>query len=465
MKISTLQKIGVLLLFVNILLAVLVFSKSISNFRADTTLVASNQSYYQCFDNALWWYDTNNQRTEKYSDCPVGCIAGSDICAAPQFVDSHVEKKCVGNAIYWFNSNGEQEDMYEFCGDSEAKTLSCRGGNLYTNVTNYSCNPISVKCESSASEILEERCSFGCENKKCLKAAIGCLSDSDCGPSKAERFCRGNKVYEKKIVESCVLPGRERSECKSNVESERLITSCSTSCLNGKCQSGSKEYNYKDCHLGDVWGFDTNDRPIKFIEKCDKCSLGRCVTKSSTTKKAGQFSDLPPSHWAHDFVMDLVSQGYISGYPDGSFRPDGPLNRAEALKLIISPDDINHHATYPNVLTDIERDAWYVPFLKTAFEKTIIQGYRDNTFRPARQISRAEFLKIVLLRTGFTMVASNKSPFNDVPSHAWYATIVETARLYKIVNGCSATQFCPDRKITRAEAAKIVSNTIKLLSK
>ena len=158
------------------------------------------------------------------------------------------------------------------------------------------------------------------------------------------------------------------------------------------------------------------------------------------------FSDVPPEHQYYDAIEFLKVRDVISGYEDGTFRPEGTINRAEAMKIVVrgydkwmneevdytgveeagttdegTTDETNFEQPKP-VFSDIA-DEWFAPYVLRAYEKGIVSGYSDGTFRPGNNINKAESLKIILL--AFTMdetfAEPGKNPFPDVPFPAWYA--------------------------------------------
>lgn len=115
---------------------------------------------------------------------------------------------------------------------------------------------------------------------------------------------------------------------------------------------------------------------------------------------AQSFSDVPPTHPTYEAVEFLRSQGVISGYEDGTFKPDKSVNRAEALKLIIAPlvqpEQLSLVTQTP--FADIPSGTWYLPYVEVARQNTIIDGPPKKTdFLGGNTVITAEFLKILEL--------------------------------------------------------------------
>lgn len=108
------------------------------------------------------------------------------------------------------------------------------------------------------------------------------------------------------------------------------------------------------------------------------------------------YSDVPGNKWYNNAVSTLSNMGIICGYPDGTFRPDAPITRAELAKIAAGFfSDPRVAATYDGRFSDVHGAEWYISYLMTALEEGLIEGYPDGSFRPNRPITRAETCTIV----------------------------------------------------------------------
>jgi hypothetical protein len=98
-------------------------------------------------------------------------------------------------------------------------------------------------------------------------------------------------------------------------------------------------------------------------------------------------------------IYAAVQEGIVEGYDDGSFRPDDPINRAEALKILLKATDLEslEEPFVEQEFSDVPEDAWFAPYVERLVEYTIVEGYEDGTFRPEQYLTRAEASKILLL--------------------------------------------------------------------
>jgi hypothetical protein len=97
-------------------------------------------------------------------------------------------------------------------------------------------------------------------------------------------------------------------------------------------------------------------------------------------------------------IYTAYELGIVDGYPDGNFKPDAPINRAEALKILFLATDLPpfDEEEYSNIFTDVTELDWFSEYVHDALSYAFVEGYEDSTFRPGRNISRAEASKLVL---------------------------------------------------------------------
>lgn len=96
-------------------------------------------------------------------------------------------------------------------------------------------------------------------------------------------------------------------------------------------------------------------------------------------------------------IATAVAEGIVQGYPDGHFRPDAPVTRAEALKMLLLSTRLTplpeEHEAIP--FPDVPPDAWHRGYVEQAYDLRLIEGYTDGTFHPDASITRAEAAKII----------------------------------------------------------------------
>lgn len=165
-------------------------------------------------------------------------------------------------------------------------------------------------------------------------------------------------------------------------------------------------------------------------------------------------------HWAEQAISALLDKNYISGYPDGTFKPDNPVTRAEFLKILTSVLNISPSTGGTSQFSDVSTDDWFFGYVVAAVEKGIVSGYPDGTFKPNNPITRQEAAKIIVKASGIdeTLVDAKGALFGikDAGEIAeWANAFVATALDKGLMKGDPSGAFRPDASITRAETATI----------
>ncbi len=175
------------------------------------------------------------------------------------------------------------------------------------------------------------------------------------------------------------------------------------------------------------------------------------------------FNDVPNTHPNFTAIMELKSKGVITGYPDGTFKPDKEINRVETLKIILLGAGINTiGAKSKAMFGDISAKEWYYPYLNTALDKQIINGYPDGTFKPQQTVSLAENLKILINTKGIDiseLVVVN-NPYADALKDQWYSKYVQYAKNNNWISADSNNSIYPAQGMTRGKLAQLIYNSI-----
>ncbi len=176
------------------------------------------------------------------------------------------------------------------------------------------------------------------------------------------------------------------------------------------------------------------------------------------------FPDVPVTHFYYLPTTYLVERGVINGYPDGTFGPEKAINRAEALKVILVAADKEIKENFAGKFADVSSDAWFAKYVETAADLGIVSGDGDTgNFVPARQVNKAEFLKMVLkafeINPDDYAKILNVEP-KDVPADAWFAPYVKFAAKFKIIDLDIEEKANPAKNLTRGEAIDILFRTL-----
>ena len=173
------------------------------------------------------------------------------------------------------------------------------------------------------------------------------------------------------------------------------------------------------------------------------------------------FHDVNSTHKYYDAVNYLKTNGIITGYEDGYFRSENNLNRAELLKILvegvgISPSESEYKNCFPDVTDD-----WYAKYVCYAEAQNWISGYPDGTFKPADNINKVEAIKMLLEVFQIDLETSDSDPYNDVDKDEWFGDYINTAKELGILEE-TGTNYSPGEYITRGQISENIYRLISV---
>ncbi|MGG1657972.1 PQQ-binding-like beta-propeller repeat protein [Brevibacillus sp. NRS-1366] len=169
-------------------------------------------------------------------------------------------------------------------------------------------------------------------------------------------------------------------------------------------------------------------------------------------------------HWAKNAIIQAVSKEIVKGYPDGTFKPDRTVTRAEFAVLLMN-------ALKPTgkgaALAFADKDAigsWAVGQIAQCVELGIINGYSDGTFRPNKTITHAEMI-VMVVRAANLPIADDIATagyLDDASIPPFARSQVAAAKLYGITSYIADNRFGPSEPSTRAKAVTAIMNMLKV---
>ena len=155
------------------------------------------------------------------------------------------------------------------------------------------------------------------------------------------------------------------------------------------------------------------------VEAYPSSPIPGLVTGEARILKISRIADVSPEYFAKESIYYLQELGLMGGYPDGNFRPLSPINRAELVKLLIASRGISLEDTGAvSIFKDMTPKHWAYKYAGTAAKYEIVGGYPDMTFRPNKNVSRAELAAILARYLRLTLGRTNAAPYFDVPTGA-----------------------------------------------
>ena len=196
------------------------------------------------------------------------------------------------------------------------------------------------------------------------------------------------------------------------------------------------------------------------MKKSILVAIAACFLFIGVSKAAAEtFSDVPSSSPYYIAIESLVQSGVLQGYEDGTFKPDQSVNRAEALKMILTGAGIEvKKGLYATGFSDVPLDEWYAGYVMEGSLRGIIQGNPDGTFAGTRTVNKAEFLKMVLQTFEIDLSAHQKVGrlAADVSGNDWFAPYLSYAKTVGLTYPTFQNELEPGELLSRGECAQIL---------
>ena len=190
---------------------------------------------------------------------------------------------------------------------------------------------------------------------------------------------------------------------------------------------------------------------VVYIKKSTGGGSGTIDSPNKPTTKAPALTLNTDDHFA-----------FINGYPDGSVQPEGKVTRAETAAIlyrIMGDACQSYYKTNSSSYSDVARGDWYNTYVATLENAGVIVDTRTNgKFRPNDAITRAELASMIAQFAGLESASAAK--FNDVGSRYWAAEEIAIAAKMGWINGYPDGSFRPDRNVTRAELMAMVNRAL-----
>ncbi|MFD2330629.1 S-layer homology domain-containing protein [Cohnella sp. GCM10020058] len=176
-------------------------------------------------------------------------------------------------------------------------------------------------------------------------------------------------------------------------------------------------------------------------------------------------------HWAAEAIGDLASRLIVSGGGDGTFKPGGPMTRAEFASILVKALGLTASADDRAAFADVSRQAWYYDAVRTAVGYGLIGGYGDGRFGPGDKITREQAM--VILAKAMKLAGADAAPgageaagllgrFKDASqASAWAKEGIAATVSSGVIAGQTADKLAPKANMTRAELATAVRRMLQ----
>jgi hypothetical protein len=170
-----------------------------------------------------------------------------------------------------------------------------------------------------------------------------------------------------------------------------------------------------------------------------------------------KFKDIA-GHWAEAAILKASEQGWVAGYSDQTFRPGQQVTRAEFVAMLVRALDLPIPSQPELAFADREKiPAWANGYVAAAVEAGLIAGYADGTFQAGKLISRAEMATLIVRSQGITPASDAKPSFADTDViPGWAQPYISIATDRGWIKGVGNNKFAPLKHATRAEAVQLI---------
>jgi len=189
---------------------------------------------------------------------------------------------------------------------------------------------------------------------------------------------------------------------------------------------------------------------------------------SPVQEPAQTFSDVTSSYWAYDAISDLSRLDYITGYPDGSFKPDGAITRAEFVSILSRVLKLQTYNPPASEFSDVSSSDWFYGSVESAVYAGIVNGESNVSFSPDKPITREEMATILVNALGQqneaeASMGANTGFADDASISSWAKGFVIVAAKDGLLKGYPDSSFRPQGDATRAEACSMINSFLGIL--
>lgn len=170
-------------------------------------------------------------------------------------------------------------------------------------------------------------------------------------------------------------------------------------------------------------------------------------------EQKASFTDVTNDYWANESIKKIAEAGIINGYPDGTFRPEGTVTRAEFVAIINGVMGYNEGVVKTS-FKDIKKEAWYYKSLLIAEKQGYIAGFSDGTFKPNDKITKEQVCVIVSRVTGIVELPGAILPKDEIAEWSKPSVLKVLSNRLMILD--EKGNFLPKQHATRGLVADVM---------
>ncbi|MGO4888776.1 S-layer homology domain-containing protein [Anaerobacillus sp. MEB173] len=179
----------------------------------------------------------------------------------------------------------------------------------------------------------------------------------------------------------------------------------------------------------------------------------------STSYHVNRYKDVTEKHWARTSIEYLNDNGIINGFHDGTFRPDQNITREQAAIMLVRELGLNTNNRPDPGFTDVSKTSSSYPMIAAAADEGLLNGKGKGRFEPQASLTRAELA--VILQRAYTLQGEGTRNFTDLAKTHWAYDAIQQLAASGITVGYPDNTFRPNRAISRAEFSVFMHRTIQ----
>ncbi|MBI5413162.1 S-layer homology domain-containing protein [Candidatus Peregrinibacteria bacterium] len=174
------------------------------------------------------------------------------------------------------------------------------------------------------------------------------------------------------------------------------------------------------------------------------------------------FTDVLANNPHFAALTALKSKRLVAGYPDGTFKPDNPVTRAEAIAFILRGINQSVREKLNLIFPDVSAQAWYAKYVSTAFELGFVKGYPDGKFRPDATVNLAEFFTMLFVGAKVDIDPQITVALPEgITATDWFAPYFQEA-IKKNILEVKDNKVEPGKPLTRGDIADILYKVMQV---
>jgi hypothetical protein len=203
---------------------------------------------------------------------------------------------------------------------------------------------------------------------------------------------------------------------------------------------------------------DTVGKKLLLVEASD--AAGDFGSKEIRLVRLINFADVPEGYWAKVPIENTGTVGLVEGYPDGTFKPERALTRAELSTLLVRAKGLKiPEGRAKQVFKDVKPDHWAAKYIEVAQKAGLVEGYPDRTFRPNNKINKAEGVTVLVRFDNLRLAEVYEKPFWDVSTDNWAAKYIQAAKDAGMLKYVERNVLRPKENLARSEAVEMLAKT------